>query len=237
MLTLRKILLSILRSVNRRLFSVNWRRLRNTKPVSEIFGIDRGLPIDRYYIEKFLKENKELIKGSVLEIGDDKYSKQFGAAITSQEILHFTPDNPQATIIGDLTKFDTLKPDVADCIICTQTLNFIYDFKSAISGIYYLLRKNGCALVTVSGISQISRYDMDRWGDYWRFTEKSVNLAFTEVFGRENVEVEYFGNVLTSVAFLEGISSEELREDELLYPDKNYQLILTVKAIKKNFEK
>jgi hypothetical protein len=32
------------------------------------------------------------------------------------------------------------------------------------------LKPGGVLLATVSGISQISRYDMYRWGDYWRFT-------------------------------------------------------------------
>ena len=232
MTTIKKILLSLLRSVNRKIFAVDWEALRNVKPVSEVFGTDRGLPVDRYYIEKFLCENKNLIKGSVLEIGDDHYSKMFGTAITLQEILHFTSDNTKATIIGDLTREETLKPGIADCIICTQTLNFIYDFKSAISGIYYLLKENGKVLVTLSGISQISEYDMDRWGDYWRFTDKSAKLAFSEVFGQENVEVNHFGNVLAAVAFLEGISTEELNENELSYKDKNYQLIITIKAVK-----
>lgn len=160
-----------------------------------------------------------LFTGLCIEIGDNHYSKMYGTSITSQEILHFTEGNAKATI---------------DCIICTQTLNFIYNVDSAIKGIYYLLKENGCVLATISGISQISEYDMERWGDYWRFTDKSARMAFSNVFGINNVEVKYYGNVLSAVAFLEGISSEELNENELQYIDKNYQLIITIKAIKRN---
>ncbi len=231
---LKKSFLSLLRSINRKLFGTNWKDLRNVKPISSNFGIERGLPVDRYYIEKFLKENKALIKGRVLEVGDDYYSSLFETGIVKQNILHYTSTNPKATIVGDLTNLKTLKPNVADCFICTQTLNFIYDVKLAVKGIHFLLGENGCALVTLSGISQISRYDMDRWGDYWRFTDKSVKQVFSEVFGKENIEVLYYGNVLASVALLEGISSEELTEKELLYTDKDYQVIVTVKAIKRS---
>lgn len=221
------------RSFNRKLFGTNWKDLRNLKPISELFGTDRGTPIDRFYIETFLNKNKELIKGSVLEIGNDYYSKLFGNNITKQEILHFTSDNKNATIVGDLTEIKTLKPEIADCFICTQTINFIYDFKSAIHGIYYLLKFDGIALITLSGISQISRYDMDRWGDFWRFTDKSTKLMFIDVFGEDNISIECYGNVLASISFLEGISAEELKKEELLYHDPNYQITITVKAIKK----
>ncbi|MBA7570035.1 hypothetical protein ES708_11780 [subsurface metagenome] len=223
---------NIFRSINRKFFHIKWYDLRQTSPVSNVFGLDRGLPVDRFYIERFLEENRRLIKGAVLEIGDDCYSRKFGSGIVSQEILHFTDGNPKAMLTGDLANLDTLKPGIADCFICTQTLNFIYDVQAAVKGIHYMLRENGVALVTVAGISQISRYDMDRWGDYWRFTDRSVRQLFSDVFKPENIDIGYFGNVLASIAFLEGISADELSADELLFTDENYQLILTVKAVK-----
>ena len=110
----------------------------------------------------------------VCEISEDTYSKKFGSSIQKIEVLHYTKDNSKATIIGDLTNTLTLPENKIDCFILTQTLNFVYDFKSAIKGIYHMLKRKGVALVTVAGISQISRYDMDRWGDYWRFTDLSM---------------------------------------------------------------
>lgn len=96
-----------------------------------------------------------------------------------------------------------------------------------------MLKKGGVVLATVAGISQISRYDMDRWGDYWRFTDLSIKKAFEEVFGEGNVQVETYGNVLASIAFLQGIAAEELTKEELFYKDKDYQMIITIKARKK----
>lgn len=91
----------------------------------------------------------------------------------------------------------------------------------------------GVGLITVAGISQISRYDMDRWGDYWRFTDLSIKKAFEEIFGEGNVDVETYGNVLATTAFLQGISSEELTKKELFYKDKDYQMTITIKAVKR----
>lgn len=74
---------------------------------------------------------------------------------------------------------------------------------------------------------------MDRWGDYWRFTDLSIKKAFEEVFGEGNVDVETYGNVLATTAFLQGISAEELTKKELFYKDKDYLMTITIKAVKK----
>jgi hypothetical protein len=216
-----------------RLFKpAQWHNLRTLKPLSRVFGFDRGTPIDRYYIEKFLSANSKYIKGRALEIGTSEYITKFGTGVTNKEVLHYTADNSSATIIGDLTKIETLPSDQMDCFICTQTFNFIYDFKSAIRGAHHLLKKDGILLATLAGVCQISRYDMNRWGDYWRFTTRSAEEAFGEVFGKDNVIVQSFGNVLSSVSLLHGISSDELSHDELDHQDADYQIIITVVAKK-----
>ncbi len=223
---------SIRQYIRRMLHPARWHDLRHTEPVSQIFGLDRGTPIDRYYIEKFLFENRSYIKGHVLEIAESVYSRKFGTNVQSFEVLHYNNENPQATIIGDLTKKETLPEQEIDCFICTQTFQFIYNFKEAIEGAYYLLKQGGVLLTTLAGISQISRYDMDRWGDYWRFTTLSATRIFEEAFGTGHVKVECFGNVLSTVAFLEGIGVEELSEQELDHKDENYQMLITVVAQK-----
>ncbi len=158
--------------------------LERNKPVSAVFGLDRGTPVDRYYVEKFLQKNASCIRGRILEVGDSHYSRKFaGEKAGSFEVLHATPENKAATIIGDLTDTATLPLNSFDCFICTQTFNFIFDVQKAIVGAHYLLKPGGVLLSTVAGISQISRYDMDRWGDYWRFTTASVQKLFEPVFG------------------------------------------------------
>ncbi len=211
---------------------VDWRNLRSVEPVSKVFGFDRGTPIDRVYIEDFLKENRYHITGDVLEIAESTYSTKFGKNVKRHIVLHFNGENRKATIVGDLTKKESLPEDEVDCFICTQTLNFIYDFKAAIVGIRHLLKKGGVALVTVAGISQISRYDMDRWGDYWRFTPLSIKMAFEEVFGKDKVEVVTYGNVLASISLLEGLAAEELTQDELMFSDPDYPVTICIKARK-----
>ncbi len=56
----------------------NWHNLRTLEPVSKVFGFDRGTPIDRVYIEDFIKKNSKYIKGVVCEIAENTYSRKFG---------------------------------------------------------------------------------------------------------------------------------------------------------------
>lgn len=223
----------IKKTFNKLFHKVRWNDLRKTTPVSRVFGLDRGTPIDRYYIKRFLQQHSMSIHGRVLEVAENTYTKEYGNNVTSSEVLHYGRSNRRSTIVGDLTQPATLPSESFDCFLCTQTLNFIFDVRNAIQGIYHLLSKNGVALVTMAGISQISRYDMERWGDFWRFTSKSTSRLFSDVFGEQQVKVECFGNVLSSIAFLEGISSEELTNEELDFHDDDYQMVITVVATKK----
>lgn len=224
-----KNLISILHRKARRL---DWYDLRSIKPIARKFGFYRGKPIDRYYIERFLLKNRHYIQGKMLEVSNDVYSKKLAINAKSIDILHVTPHNPKATIVADLTKPDTLPKDAFDCFICTQTLQFLYNVSAAVQGIYQILRPGGVVLLTAAGIAQISRDDNKRWGDYWRFTERSLLRLFSEIFGKENVHVESYGNVLSSIAFLEGLCVAELTTQELDYKDPDYEMLLTVVAKK-----
>jgi hypothetical protein len=91
-------------------------------PVSREFGYDRGLPIDRYYIERFLARYAEDIRGRVLEIGDNSYTQKYGGShVTASDVLHVTEGNSQATLVADLTHAEHIPSDTFDCIIFTQT--------------------------------------------------------------------------------------------------------------------
>jgi len=207
--------------------------LRRTRPISSVFGLDRGRPIDRYYIEGFLDDSRNDIRGRVLEIGEPVYTHQFGgAAVTQADVLHVVEGNPQATIVGDLATGQGIPLEAFDCMILTQTLPFVYDMKGVIDNSHRALRSNGVLLATFPGISQISRYDMDRWGDYWRFTTLSAKRLFEAVFPPENVTIASHGNVLASIAFLHGLAVEDLRRKELDYNDLDYPITITVRAVK-----
>jgi SAM-dependent methyltransferase len=210
---------------------VRWGTLRRLTPVSRVFGFDRGLCIDRYYIENFLAHHAADIHGRVLEIGDDAYTRRFGGErVTRSDVLHAVAGNPKATVVADLTCADHIPADTFDCIIVTQTLPFVYDVRAALGHVHRILKPGGVLLATFPGISQISRYDMDRWGDYWRFTDAAARRLFGDVFGPASVTINTYGNVLAACAFLHGLAAHELKQEELDYHDPDYQVTITVRA-------
>jgi SAM-dependent methyltransferase len=212
-----------------------WQNLRSLVPVSRLFGADRGTPIDRYYIENFLRANEGLIRGRVLEIGDPSYTRQFGGdRVTQSDVLHAVEGNRKATIVGNLENGQGVPRDAFDCVILTQTLPFLMDFRGAVRTVHASLKPGGTVLATVPGISQISRYDMDRWGDYWRFTSLSARKLFEGAFTGGGVEVESFGNVLVATAFVQGMALHEVNKDELDHKDPDYEVIVTVKATRRS---
>jgi SAM-dependent methyltransferase len=213
--------------------AVRFGNLRRITPISGQFGLDRGKAIDRYYIETFLSRYIDDIRGRVLEIGDDRYTQKFGAGrVTRSDVLHLQPGNSKATLVGDLADAGHISADSFDSIILTQTLQFIYDVRAAVNHLHRILKPGGRLLATLPGISQISRYDMDRWGDFWRFTSLSARRLFEEHFSAGDVTVHAYGNVLAAIAFLEGLALEELKPEELDHSDRDYELLIAVRAVK-----
>jgi SAM-dependent methyltransferase len=214
--------------------SVDLGGLRRVTPISPIFGFDRGLPIDRYYIERFLHVNASDIRGRTLELGDATYTRRFGGAqVDRADVLHVTAGSPEATIIADLTNAGHVPSDSFDCIIFTQSLQMIYDFHAALETLHRILRPGGVLLLTTHGISKIGRrLGRDDWGEYWHFTAQSIEALMTQHFPGASVQVTSYGNVLSAVGFLHGLAAEELSEDELNHPDPDFEVIITARAQK-----
>jgi hypothetical protein len=203
--------------------------LRRTSPLSDFWGIDRGTPVDRYYIESFLAGYRKDIVGRTLEVNDREYTARYGTAVTQSDVLDINSANKQATLIADLSAGEGLPSMAFDCFILTQTLQLIYDTRAAIGYAHRLLRPGGVLLVTVPSVSRIAPGNCC---DYWRYTAASCSRLFAESFGPENTTVKSYGNVLTCIAFLAGMAYEELSTEELATNDEAFPLIIGVRAVK-----
>ena len=205
------------------------------EPVSREFGFERGRPVDRWYIERFLAEHTADVRGRVLEVAEDSYTTRFGGdAVSSSDVLFAAAGNPGATIVGDLTTGAGIQAGAFDCFICTQTLQFIPDAAAAVAGMQRLLAPGGVLLATMPGMSQISRVDDAAWGDWWRFTARGVERLAAAAFGAENIEVRAHGNVMSAAAFLYGLAAEDLAESDLAREDPDYHLLVTLRAVRRN---
>jgi len=208
--------------------------LRRVSPVSPAFAFDRGQMVDRYYIERFLSACAGDVRGHVLEMMDDVYTRKFGGdRVARSDVLHSVPGNPRATIVADLTAEPVMLADTFDCIVCTQTLQFIYDAEAALRELRRVLRPGGVLLLTAHGLSRIGRrLGADAWGEYWRFTAQSLRRMFAEIFSGDDVRLEVYGNVLAAIANLHCLAASELTPAELDYRDADYEVLLAVRAVK-----
>ncbi len=214
--------------------TVSFGRLRRLSPVSSVFGLDRGLPIDRYYIEQLLLASSVDVRGHVLEMTDATYTRRFGGSnVQRSDVLHYVAGNPHATIVADLAGDNEIPGGTFDCVICTQTLQFIYEPRAALHELHRILAPGGVLLLTAHGTSRIARRDgIDPWGEYWRFTAQSLARMFTETFPDAAIDVVVYGNVLIAVAALHGLAATELQAEELEHHDPNYEVVIGVRARK-----
>jgi SAM-dependent methyltransferase len=231
----------MLRSAINRL-SAPFRRLRggdvmaggrgaSATPLCREYGYTRGTPIDRYYIDRFLAGHREDIRGHVLEIGDDTYSRRFGGSrITKQDVLHVETGHPQATITGDLAAPGVLPRGAFDCIILTQTLHLIFDMAAAVEQIHAALSPGGVALVTVPGISPIHGGPWkDRW--YWSLTDLALARLLSGPFAPSSVTASAQGNLYAATAFLHGAAAEEVDTARLDPVDSAYPVTVAARAV------
>lgn len=212
---------------------LQWGEFRRTKPFSDYWGLERGRPIDRYYIEKFLAEHQADIRGVCIEMENSAYCQRFGMdKVQKIDILDIAIDNPKATIVSDLSAYKNMPESRYDCFVLTQTLQFVYHVKDAMQSINRLLKPGGVVLATVPGITPIPVRDgaSSQW--CWSFTRNSVRQLFGDEFGVSNVEVQTFGNVLSATSFLWGLSQADLTSRELDVCDPDYQVLISVRAQK-----
>ena len=214
--------------------AVDWGDLRRLQPISPMWGLDRGGPVDRYYIEAFLERHRADVRGRVIEVKDSAYTERFGGErVRERHVLDVVADNPNATIVADLTAAHHVPAGRFDCFILTQTLHIIYELRAVLRHAHRILAPGGVLLCSVPAVSRVNYEDggLDG-GDHWRFTESTVRRLFTEFFPLDGVEVNGFGNLMACTAFLYGLAPDELDQDELEFVDPWFPLGVCVRAVK-----
>jgi SAM-dependent methyltransferase len=219
---------------------VEWRKrrppdlgdLRRVTPIDPNWGYERGTPIDRVYVDRFVGAHAADIRGRVLEIAAPDYTTRFGQAVTQVDVLMASEGNPEATIVGDLADAPHIAADTFDCAIVTQTLQFVWDTRAALATLHRILAPGGVLLATVPGLTKISPPEDEEYGEWWHFTARSVQRLAEETFGEGNAEVQASGNVLSAAAFLYGLAASDLRPEELDAHDRLYEVTIGLRAFK-----
>lgn len=189
--------------------------------------------MDRWYIERWLSDQAQDIHGAVLEAMDSRYTDRFGTGVTASHVLDVDPSNRVATLVADLEQPGEFPRAAFDCIVLTQTLQYVYDLRAAVASIHDALCPGGVCLATVPFVSRIDPA-VPPGGEYWRATAAACSRLFGERFGAANVQVSECGNVRSASAFLIGLAAEELSEQELAATDPYFPIITMVRAVRES---
>jgi SAM-dependent methyltransferase len=197
------------------------------KPSGDRYAYGRGQSVDRRYIENFLSENRAFIKGRCLEIGDARYTKEFGSGkVQKIDILDIDSSNVDATIIGDLQDLSTIDDGTFDCVIVTQVLQYIPDPSVAVAEIRRILAPGGSALLSVPTMAPTDHVDRD----IQRFMPTGVKNLFAKHFDVSDTVVNCYGNLLTGLAYWTGLAQEDLPRRAWMFDDPTYPVIITVRV-------
>lgn len=197
-------------------------------PISDCLGMDRGTPVDRHFIESFLKDSGRYIRGVCLEVMGDEYTRKFGQGVTRADVLDIDRSNPRANVVGDLRHLDCVADDSYDSFICTQVLHYIDDVDAAVREMGRILRPGGSALVTLPTLHVME----GRHPHYWKFSTHSARYLFGKYFREDQLDVRAWGNVMTGVASWVGLAQEDLPKGRLDKHDPRFACTITVRATK-----
>lgn len=201
------------------------------RPISDCYGYDRGTPVDRIYIEAFLRCHRHDIRGHGAEIKTDDYLRRFGRdQVRNTTVIDIDPRNLQARLRADLSHPHSLPTETFDCIVLTQTLQLLADPTVALTNCHQALRSGGALLVTVPCLGRIS--PSSRSQDQWRFTPAGLWQLFSAWDGP--VTVTGHGNLRVCLAALLGEATEDLAPAELAHHDPDFPLVSCAIAYRTN---
>lgn len=164
-------------------------------------------------------------------MADTEYTTAYGGSrVTTADVLDIQASNEKATIVADLSKPGSLPVGRFDCVLITQTLQYVRSPDTALENLWQALAPGGSALITVPCTSRVDPDAPD--ADRWRFTPLGLETLLRRNGEWAELEVYGFGSVLTSAAFLMGLAAEDLRDREVDEQDEFFPLVACARARK-----
>lgn len=195
-------------------------------PLSRNFGVERGTPVGRYYIDKFIVSNCNTVSGDFLEFGAvARYKKYFNKHISYDTISIF--DEEGITYVADIHNISELPDKKFDCIVCTQVFEHLKSPETAALSLYYLLKEKGVLLFTAPFINNVHGCP----SDYRRFTVEGCRFIL-ESAGFNIEYIDFGGNCMVSTGSLLGMVVEDFSSEDLSFKDEIYPYNILIRASK-----
>ena len=216
-----------------RVGGVEWGDWRRLAPVDGRFGRGRGLPIDRFYAERFFRSHAADVRGRVLEVGARECAPRSGGeGAVPGDLRDGATPGATVTRVRDLAAAGALPDDTFDCVILDQVLHLTDDVPAALAASRRSLRADGVLLLSVPGTAGPVHGDAGAGTWHRAFTELSVRRLLGECFQPDAVTVGAHGNVLAATALLQGLAADELSDEELSFDDPQFPVVIVARARK-----
>ena len=201
-----------------------WGNLRRTTPFSATFGFERGTPIDRYYLDRFLDRQRAFITGDVLEVQVPAYTRRYGHDLTRSDTFDIVSDF-KPTYVCDLAHCDGVLPDASyDCLLLPSTLQHLRELDACLAAALRIVKPGGVILASGAGLIPLT----GTGEDYWRLSPDGWRDLLPRRWPGAELEVAGHGNCLAAAAAMHGFALEELTDAELDVNDPRFPVLTTI---------
>jgi hypothetical protein len=213
----------VARCVSRGLPVPRWGNFRRLHPFSSAFGSERGTPVDRHYLHRFLQAHARDITGTVLEIQAPAYTQRFGHAVSRHDTVDIEPSF-SPTFLCDLAAADVIPGDTYDCFLLPATLQGLRNLDACLRHALRVVRPGGVILASSASLVPL----MADVPDYWRMSAAGWLEVADRCWPGCEIDVRAHGNCLAATASMMGLAAEELTEAELDAHDERYPVVVTL---------
>lgn len=209
------------------------KQIRILKKIAAYNGVSKvAESIDRVYIEKFIEDNKQYIKGTVLEFkGTENYAHRYTgprdkirycAGLKYYDIYKKFKD---INYFFELEDISTYPKEKFDCIIFTQCLPYFLDPVKILSNVVTMLKPKGVILICSDMFSK----NIPEAPFLTYITEQGLKYACSELIkmrGGGLIAIKSYGNINSALRNMLNIKRYNLTEYHNDY-SSNYPVLIT----------
>ena len=207
--------------------------LRRVTPIDSGFGLGRGKPVDRHYIEDFLCRHAADMRGRVLEVGENVYTPALRRRARDAK-RH--PPRRRFEPARDAGRRSRRRERAAERRVRLLHLHpdaHLHLRRAARGADDPSHPRSGRRAARDGARHQPDEPVRSRpLGRVLALHGAVARALARRVLRRARVEVEAYGNVLASTAFLQGLWPSDLSRDELDHRDQRYQMLVAGRAVK-----